>query len=85
MLELGKFEMKINVIPNGLEKYMSFSMNKKLSFIDSFWFVSSSLDILVKNLCKDDSKYLSPEFESNVLDLSKQKGFYPYEYMSDFK
>ena len=43
------------------------------------------MDILVKNLCKDDSKYLSPEFESNVLDLSKQKGFYPYEYMSDFK
>ena len=43
------------------------------------------MDILVKNLCKDDSKYLSPEFESNVLDLSKQKGFYPYEYMSNFK
>ena len=27
MQELGKFNLKINVIPNGLEKYMSFSIN----------------------------------------------------------
>ena len=25
------------------------------------------------------------EFDNNVLDLVKQKGFYPYEYMSDFE
>ena len=43
MQELGKFNLKINVIPNGLEKYMSFSINNKLSFIDSFQFLSSSL------------------------------------------
>ena len=36
MQELGKFNLKINVIPNGLEKYISFSINNKLSFIDSF-------------------------------------------------
>ena len=42
MQELGKFNLKINVIPNGLEKYMSFSINNKLSFIDSFQFLSSS-------------------------------------------
>ena len=34
--ELGKFNLKINVVPNGLEKYVSFSINNKLSFIDSF-------------------------------------------------
>ena len=34
---------------------------------------------------KDDFKYLSQEFDSDVLDLVKQKGFYPYEYMSDFE
>ena len=28
--------------------------------------------------------YLSQEFD-NVLDLVKQKGFYPHEYMSDFE
>ena len=50
MEELGKFSFKIIVIPNGLEKYMSFSINSKLSFIDSFQFLSSSLDSLVKIL-----------------------------------
>ena len=65
--------------------YMSFSINNKLSFIDSFQFLSSSLDSLVKNLAKDDFKYLSQKFNKNVLDLVKQKGFYTYEYVSDFE
>ena len=54
MQELGKFNLKISVIPNGLEKYMSFTVNNKLSFIDSFQFPGYSLDTLVKNLNKDD-------------------------------
>ena len=58
---------------------MCFSINSKLSFIDIFQFLSSSLDNLVKNLAKDDFKYLSQDFDNNVLDLLKQKGFYPYE------
>ena len=48
MQELGKFNLKVNVIPNGLEKYASFGINNKLSFIGSFQFLSSSLDSLVK-------------------------------------
>ena len=59
MQELGKFNLKLNVILNGLEKYMNFSINTKLSFINSFQFLRSSLDSLVKNLGKDDLKYLS--------------------------
>ena len=51
---------------------MSFSVNKKLRFIYSFQFLSASLDSLVKNLVKDDFKYLSQEFDNNVLDLDKQ-------------
>ena len=43
------------------------------------------MDRLVKNLCKDDFKYLSQEFDNNVLDVIKQEGFYPYEYMNDFE
>ena len=43
--ELGKFNLKMNVIPNGLEKYVSFNINNKLSFIDNFQFLSSSLKI----------------------------------------
>ena len=60
---------------------MSFNINNKLVFIDSFQFLSSSLNNLVKNLGKDYFKNLSQEFDSDVLDLVKQKGFYPYEYM----
>ena len=40
--ELAKFNLKLNVISNVLEKYMSFNINNKLSFIDSFHFLSSS-------------------------------------------
>ena len=57
MQELDKFNVKINIIPNGLEKYMSFGINNKLSFIGSFQFLSSLLDSLIKNLNKDDFKY----------------------------
>ena len=79
MEELGKFNLKISVIP----KYMSFTINKKLRFIESFQFLCSSLDSSVKNLNKDDFKYLSQEFDNKVLDLVKQKGFYPFEYLTD--
>ena len=54
MHELSKFNLKKNVIPNGLEKYMRFTISNKLSFIDSFHFLIFSLDSLVKNLGKDD-------------------------------
>ena len=54
---------------HGLEKYMSFSINKKLRFIDSFQFLSFLLDSLVKNVGKDDFRYLSQEFDNNILEL----------------
>ena len=57
MQELRKFNLKISVIPNGLEKYTSFTINNKLGFIDSFQFLISSLDSLVKNLNEDDFNY----------------------------
>ena len=61
------------------------SVTSFLSVIDSFQFLSSSLDSLDKNLGKDDFKYLIQEFDNNVLDLVKQKGFSSYDFMSDFK
>ena len=72
MQELGKFNLKISVIPNGLQRYLSFTINNKFSFIDSFQFLSSSLDSLDKNLNKDDFKYLSQEFDKSKLYLVKQ-------------
>ena len=73
--ELRKFNLKIIIMLNGLEKYMSFSVKNKISFIDNFQFLSFSLDSLVKNLGKDDLKYLGQKFGNNVLDLVRQKRF----------
>ena len=47
---LDKFDVKISVIPNGLEKY--------LAFFWQFQFMNSSLDKLVKNLSDDHIKHL---------------------------
>ena len=58
MQEIRKFDVKISVIPNGLEKYMAFTMNKNLTFIGSMQFMNSRLDTLVKNLSDNDFKYL---------------------------
>ena len=46
--ELNKFNVKISAIPNGLERYMAFFLNKNLVFIDSMQFMNFSLDKLVK-------------------------------------
>ena len=48
-------------------------------------FMNSSLDKLVKNLSDEDFKYLVEEFGSENLELLKQKGDYPYEYMNSFE
>ena len=84
--ELSKFNgLKISVIPNGLKKYMSFTLNKNLIFIDSMLFMNSSLDKLVKNLSVEDFKYLNEEFSGEQLKLVREKGIYPYEYKDYFK
>ena len=83
--ELSKFNVKISVIPNGLERYMAFSLNKNLAFIDSMLFTNSSLDKLVKDFSDKDFNYLSEEFSNEQLKLVKEKAIYPYKYMSPFK
>ena len=83
--ELKNFDVKIDVIPNRLEKYMAFFLNKNLVFIDSMQFMNSSLEKLVKILSDNDFKYLAEEFGSKNLELLKQKGAYPYEYMDSSK
>ena len=77
--------MKISVIPNGLEKYMAFTINRNLVFVDSMQFMNSSIDSLVKNLSDNYFKYLSEDFSGEFLKLVKEKGVYPYEYMDSFK
>ena len=44
-----------------------------------------SLDKLVKNLSDEDIKYIVEDFGSENLELLKQKGAYPHEYMNSFE
>ena len=67
MKEIDKFDVKVNVIPRGLEKYMAFTINKNLVQIDSKKFMNSSLDALIKNLTDDHF--------SDLLETVKQKEF----------
>ena len=64
---------------------MSFTLNNNIVFIDGMLFMNSSLDKLAKNLSDEDFKYLNEEFNSEKLELVKNKGIYPYEYFDSFK
>ena len=77
-------QMNINAIPNNMEKYMAFMLGNHLTFIDSFQFMSSSLEKLVSNLPKESLKYTSQKFKGKKLDLMARKGVYPYDYMDSF-
>ena len=67
--ELHKFNLKVDVLPNGPEKYMAFVLGRDLVFIDSMQFMNSSLDRLVKNLVDKDFKYLVEEFGTENLKI----------------
>ena len=47
--------------------------------------MNSSLNTVVKNLLDEDFKYLVEEFGPENLEILKQKGAYPYEYMNSFE
>ena len=59
-------------------------LGNHLVFLDSFQFMSSSLEKLVNNLPKEALKYTSKMFKGDKLDLMAQKGVYPYDYMDSF-
>ena len=64
---------------------MDFMLGNHLNFIDSFQFMSSSLDKLVSNLPKEAFKYTLEGFAGKKLNLMLQKGMYPYDYMNCFE
>ena len=83
--EIGKFDLKTNIIQYGFKKYMAFTINKNLVFIDSMQYMNSSLGTLVKNLSDNDFKFWSQEFIGGFPKLVKPKDVHPYEYMDSFK
>ena len=84
MQEIGKFNKDINVIPNNMEKYMAFMIDRNLIFINSFQFMNQSLFDLANNLPKDGFYHTKNEFGSNNLELITKKGVFPYGYMDGF-
>ena len=80
-------KVDINVIAANTEKYITFSIGKHLSFIDtcSFQFISQCLAKLSSNLPDDKYIYTSKVFQGEKLTLMKEKGVYPYDYMDDFE
>ena len=73
---LSKFDVRVNVIPNGLEKYMAFTLNKNFVFIDSMLFMNSNLDKLVKNLTDKDFVFLGEELSGKQLKLVRVYEFF---------
>ena len=64
---------------NGVEKEKEI----ELRFIDSFKFMSSSLDSLTTNLVRGGQRLFGfEEYTSKQYELLVKKGIYPYEYMS---
>ena len=62
----------------GEEKNKTFN----IVFKDSLKFMLSSLGALVNNLPKNGFKNISKYYTPEEVELIKQKGFYPYEYMN---
>ena len=69
MQEIGKFNKDINVIPNNMENYMAFMIDRNLIFIDFFQFMNQSLSNLANNLPKDGLYHTENEFGPNNLEL----------------
>ena len=80
LVDLKKDKVKFKIIPKTNEKYISvkYGCNK---FIDSYRFLSESLDKLVKNLDEDDFKILKKEFPDKWQYLNKKLA-YPFEYFN---
>ena len=57
----------------------------KIRFIDSFKFMSTSLESLVNNLPDDAFNILERYYKGEKLSLVKRKGVYPYEYMDSLE
>ena len=71
--ELIKFDVKINVISNGLEKYMASFLGKNLAFIDSMQFMNSSLKDLMKKIYLLENVFLGlQEIEKVVMMMKYQ-------------
>ena len=76
-----------DVIVNEFTKFVDnkpkhIQIKLKLRFLDSFKFMSTSLEKLVNNLNDDDLTNLKKHFDDEKIHLVKKKGIYPYDYVN---
>ena len=86
LVDLKKDKVKFKIIPKTNEEYITVKYGC-ITFIDSYRFLSESLDKLVKNLDVDDFKILKKEFPDKWQYLNKKLA-YPYQYfisIDDYK
>ena len=80
------FNINVDVIASNFEKYIGFRLGNYLTFIDSFSFMSQSLDRLSSNLSDNAFFYSKKAFPNDdQFRLIKRKGVYPYDYMDSFQ
>lgn len=71
---------QINILPDNEESYKCFTIGR-LHFLDSFKFMSSSLDNLIKNIPDDNKLFLkSLAADDTQFQLMNKKGYFPYEW-----
>ena len=83
--KLNDFNVDIDAIPKGIDKYMSIIVNRHITFIDSLQFYNASLDTLASNLSNEDFKHLTSEFSIDKLEILKRKDAYPYEWVDSYE
>lgn len=87
---------KVDILPKTKEEYISISIgyqNRKLVFLDSYRFLSASLDNISKGLKDDDFKNMKKYFTEEEFEALKFKdgntrsfkGFFPYEYFDSLE
>ena len=83
---------KCDIIPVNIEKFISFKLDY-IQFLDSYQFLSTSLEKLVQNLKKSNhsfpitAKLFNQKFgfDPKLNELLFRKSIYPYEYMDSFE
>ena len=80
MVDKKNDKVDFDIIPKTNEEYISVTYGC-IRFVDSYRFLSSGLDSLVKNLVEDDFKILKKEFPDKWQYLNKKLA-YPYEYFN---
>jgi hypothetical protein len=73
----GKCQKDIKVIPNSMEKYISFQVSK-LRFLDSYQLMPNSLETLIDNLAQEGLKHFKTSLnEGKTPKRPKEKKLVP--------